>query len=36
MKFWKEKHNAEEKKFSKSLSTKMGPTTYKPIKADTF
>jgi len=36
MKFWKEKHASEQKKSSKSLSTKLGPTTYNPVVAGTF
>jgi len=36
MKFWKQKHESEQKKSSKSLSTKMGPSTYNPIPFGTF
>lgn len=36
IKFWKNKHEKEAKKSAKSLSTKLGPTTYNPISLDTF
>ena len=35
-KFYQNKHEEEEKKKRKALSTKMGPTTYTPIKYNTF
>lgn len=35
-KFYQEKHAREEKKLKKSVSTKLGPSTYTPVKSDTF
>lgn len=35
-KMWKEKHQQEEKKLARSLSSKMAPNTYTPIVAGTF
>ena len=33
---WQQKHKSIEKKLAKSISTKLGPSTYEPIVADTF
>lgn len=35
-KFFKTKHAEEETKKKKALSTKLGPTTYNPVTANTF
>ena len=35
-KFYQNKHEEEQKKRRKAISTKLGPSTYTPIKANTF
>ena len=36
MNFYKTKHAEEQKKRAKSVSTKLGPSTYNPIAYNTF